>query len=101
MVAELEVDGILPHQFDLSELESIRDMNRQNDALACHLILAGRARTKTAEQRGEMACFMAVRPQNLNFARAQFLDFGRCGGIRCHAYSTSSTGSAENARMLT
>ena len=100
-VAELEMDSVLPDELDLFELEAVRNMDRENDALARHLILAGSAGTKAAKQRGEMARLMTVCPQDLNLAGAQFLDFGWSCGIRSHAYSTSSTGSVANDRILT
>ena len=54
--------SVLPDKFDLSKLEAVGDVNRQDHTLASHFILTRRARTKPAKQGREMTGLMAIGP---------------------------------------
>jgi len=80
-VAEFEMDGVLPDKFDLLELDGVRDVDRQDDALTRHFILTGGAGTQSAKKRRQVTRLVTVRPEDLQFSRTKFLDLCRSSGI--------------------
>src|SRR5438094_342088 len=100
-IAEFEMNGVLADKLDFLELEVVGNMDRQDHALPGHFILAGSTGTEAAKKWRQVTRLMTVRPQDLQFARAEFLDLRGSGGVRGHAYSTSRMGPVAKARMLT
>jgi hypothetical protein len=81
VVAELKMQGVLSDELNLSKLETIGDVNRKDHALPGHLVLTRGARTKPAKKRSQMPRLMAIRPENLDFAGIELLDFRRSRGV--------------------
>jgi hypothetical protein len=84
-ISEFELKCVLPDEFDLTELETVGNVDRKNDTLARHLVLTRGARAETSKQWRKVSRFVAVFPEDLNLARAQLLNLGWRGGSRSHA----------------
>jgi hypothetical protein len=88
-ITPLELQGVLADKLHVSKLQSVGNVNRQNQALTCVLILAGRTRTQTPKDRSDVAALVRVRPLDHQFLRIQLLDLYRIRwtGVRRHLFN--------------
>src|SRR5688572_27673915 len=74
-VTPLELEGVLPDDFDSSEFKVVGNVHRQDQPHPCHLILAGRARTHSSKKWRNMMRFVSVGPLDHQLSRRHLFDF--------------------------
>src|SRR5687768_1143722 len=95
-VAPFKLERVLSDELSLSELKTIWNMNRQNDANPRHFVLTTGTGTHATQPGSQMMRLMPIRPEDHELAGADFFYFrgssGRC--CRTSHYSTSRTGAS-------